>query len=106
MAWLGLFVAIAIEIAATSLLKATHGFTRLLPTLLCLVLYATSFALIARVVQTLPVGIVYAIWSGVGTAAIAGIGVMFLGESLGAVKVVGLVLVILGVVALNLGGAS
>lgn len=106
MAYLCLFVAIALEVFATSMLKSTSGFTRLLPTLLCLAGYAASFAVVAQVVQKLPVGIVYAIWSGVGTAAVAGIGVMLLGESLGPVKVVGLVLVILGVVALNLGGAS
>lgn len=96
-------VAIAVEVLATSMLKTTEGFTRVLPTLACLAGYAVSFALVAQVVQRMPVGVVYAVWSGVGTAAVAGIGVAFLGESLNAVKAVGLVLVIIGVVALNLG---
>lgn len=103
MTYLLLGIAIAIEVLATSGLPATAGFTRPLPTLLVLTGYAASFALVAQVVQRMPVGIVYAVWSGVGTAAVAGIGVVFLGESLGPVKVVGLALVVLGVVALNLG---
>lgn len=96
-------VAIAVEVLATSLLRSTDGFTRLLPTLGCLTGYAVSFALVAQVVQRMPVGVVYAIWSGVGTAAVAGIGVMFLGETITLARAVGLVLVVLGVVALNLG---
>lgn len=96
-------VAIAVEVLATSLLKSTDGFSRLVPTVGCLTGYAVSFTLVAQVVQRMPVGIVYAIWSGVGTAAVAGIGVMFLGETITLAKAVGLVLVVLGVVALNLG---
>jgi small multidrug resistance pump len=96
-------VAIAVEVLATSMLKTTDGFTRLVPTLGCLAAYAVSFALVAQVVQRMPVGVVYAIWSGVGTAAVAGIGVVFLGEAMTAFKAAGLVLVILGVLALNLG---
>jgi small multidrug resistance pump len=102
MTYLALLSAIAVEVLATSLLKTTEGFSRLVPTLACLAGYALSFTLVAHVVQRMPVGVVYAIWSGLGTAAVAGIGVVFLGESLGPVKTMGLVLVILGVVALNL----
>jgi small multidrug resistance pump len=106
MTYLTLYGAIAVEVFATSMLKATDGFSRLVPTLVCLACYALSFGLVAQVVQRMPVCVVYAIWSGVGTAAVAGIGVAFLGESLDVAKTLGLVLVILGVVALNLGGAS
>ena len=95
-------VAIAVEVLATSMLKTTAGFTRLVPTVLCLTGYAVSFALVAQVVQRMPVGVVYAIWSGVGTAAVAGIGVAFLGETLSPLTGAGLVLVIAGVVMLNL----
>lgn len=98
-----LAVAIGVEVFATTMLKTTAGFTRLVPTLLCLTGYAVSFTLVAQVVQRMPVGVVYAIWSGVGTAAVAGLGVVFHDESLGALQVLGLVLVILGVVALNVG---
>ena len=103
MTYFSLYAAIAVEVLATSLLKTTHGFTRVVPTVVCLACYALSFGLVAQVVQRLPVGVVYAVWSGVGTAAVAGIGVVFLGESLGLVRVLGLVLVIAGVLALNLG---
>lgn len=98
-----LAVAIAVEVLATSMLKTTAGFTRLVPTALCLSGYAVSFALVAQVVQRMPVGVVYAIWSGVGTAAVAAIGVTFLGESMSPVMTAGLVLVIAGVLMLNLG---
>jgi len=103
MTYFALYAAIAVEVFATSLLKATDGFTRVIPTAVCLACYTLSFGLVAQVVQRLPVGVVYAVWSGVGTAAVAGIGVVFLGESLGLVRVLGLGLVIAGVVALNLG---
>jgi small multidrug resistance pump len=103
MTYFALYAAIAVEVFATSLLKATDGFTRLVPTAVCLACYALSFGLVAQVVQRLPVGVVYAVWSGVGTAAVAGVGVVFLGESLGLVRVLGLALVIAGVLALNLG---
>lgn len=96
-------IAIAVEVLATSMLKTTAGFTRLVPTVLCLSGYAVSFALVAQVVQRMPVGVVYAIWSGVGTAAVASIGVVFLDEAVSVPMVAGLVLVIAGVVLLNLG---
>lgn len=99
-----LLVAIALEVAATSLLKSTDGFTRLWPTVGTLAGYAAAFVALAIVVRNLPVGVVYAVWSGIGTAAIAVIGVLFLHESLNVAKVAGVLLVIGGVVTLNLGG--
>ena len=98
-----MFVAIGVEIVATSMLRSTDGFTRPLPTVVCLVGYAVAFSLIARVVRDIPVGVVYAIWSGLGTAVIAGIGVLFLGDRLSPASIAGLVLVVSGVVVLNLG---
>jgi small multidrug resistance pump len=103
--WAYLAVAIACELVATSLLKSTQGFTRLAPTLVCLAGYAASFFVLSRALATLQVGVAYAVWSGVGTAAIALIGMAFLGEPLTLLKVVGVLLVIAGVVVLNLGGA-
>jgi small multidrug resistance pump len=105
MAWVTVAVAIVVEITGTSLLKSTDGFSRLWPSLGVLALYGTSVALLSRAVQQLEVSIVYAVWSGVGTAAIAAIGLVFLGEPLGALKALGLALVIAGVVILNLAGA-
>ncbi|GHA15162.1 hypothetical protein GCM10010389_62230 [Streptomyces echinoruber] len=67
--------------------------------------YLVSFALLAQTLKTVPVGTAYAIWSGVGTAAIATIGILFLGEGMTTLKALGIALIILGVVVLNLGGA-
>lgn len=105
MAYVFLVVAIAAEVVATSMLKATEGFTRLWPTVVCLTGYGVAFALLAQAVRELPVSVVYAMWSGLGTAAVAAIGAVFLGEPLTVPKVIGLGLVVAGVVVLNLGGA-
>lgn len=104
MAWAFLAGAIVFEIAATSLIKLTEGFTKPWWTLLVLFGYGVSFTLMAQAVKTLDVGLVYAIWSGVGIAAIAVIGIVFLDESLTWPKIVGLGLILAGVLVLNLMG--
>ena len=106
MAYVLLCVAIASEVLGTSLLKATEGFTRLWPTAVTLIAYACSFALMAQVVKHLPVYIAYAVWSAVGTLAIVAVGAAFLGESVSAVQIIGILLIISGVIAVNLGGAG
>lgn len=104
--YLYLLGAIFTEVLATSLLKSTEGFSRLWPTVICLVGYALSFALLAvsisRGIQT---DVAYALWSAIGTAAIVLIAVLFLGSPVSAAKVVGVGLIIAGVVTLNLAGA-
>jgi small multidrug resistance pump len=104
-AYLLLFGAILAEVVATSLLKSTAGFTRLLPTVICLVGYGISFVLlsmsIARGMQT---DVAYALWSAIGTAAIVLIAVLFLGSPLSPAKIVGVALIIAGGLARNLGG--
>ncbi|MEU7031179.1 multidrug efflux SMR transporter [Streptomyces sp. NPDC046275] len=97
--------AIAAEIAATTSMKYSEGFTRLGPSLVTGAGYLLAFAMLARALKTLEVGTAYAIWSGVGTAAVATIGALFLGESMNPAKITGLVLIIAGVAVLNLGGA-
>ncbi|GIJ79132.1 small multidrug resistance pump [Micromonospora phaseoli] len=105
MAYVFLLLAIAAEVTGTSLLKATQGFTRLWPTLGLVVSYLTAFALLAQAVKGIQVGIAYAMWSGLGTAAIVAIGAAFLGEPLTVTKVLGVGIVIAGVVLLNLDSA-
>nr|WP_205808341.1 multidrug efflux SMR transporter [Micromonospora sp. HNM0581] len=100
-----MLLAIAAEVTGTSLLKATQGFTRLWPTLGLAVAYLAAFALLAQAVKGIPVGVAYAMWSGLGTAAIVAIGAAYLGEPLTLVKGCGVGLVIAGVVLLNLDGA-
>jgi small multidrug resistance pump len=105
MAYLFLAVAIGAEVFGTSVLKSTEGFTRLWPTVLCLGGYVLSFLALAQAVKSLPVGLVYAVWSGLGTAAIVAIGAVFLGEPVTLIKVAGVGLIVAGVVTLNVGGA-
>lgn len=100
-----LLSAIGIEVAATAALPRTESFTDPGWTVLVLAGYAVSVWLLALVVRTIPVSIAYAVWSGVGTAVVAVVGVWLLGESLGAAKVLSLGLIVAGVVGLNLAGA-
>ncbi|HWM04219.1 MAG TPA: multidrug efflux SMR transporter [Actinophytocola sp.] len=97
-----LFVAILTEVAATSALPRTHGFRDPVWTVLVLSGYAISIWLLAVVVRTLPVSTTYAVWSGVGTAAVAMVGALWLGERLDWISVSALTLIVVGVVVLNL----
>ena len=106
MNYLFLICAIVAEVVATSLLKSTEGFSRLLPTVACLVGYAIAFALLAlSISRGMQTDVAYALWSAIGTAAIVLIAVLFLGSPLSVAKVVGIGLIIAGVVTLNLSGA-
>ncbi|MCF2436799.1 multidrug efflux SMR transporter [Streptomyces thinghirensis] len=105
MGYLLLAGAIAAEVAGTTAMKYSEGFSRLGPSLLTALAYVLSFALLAQTLKILAVGTAYAIWAGVGTAAIAAIGVAFMGEGMTVTKAVGIALIIIGVVVLNLGGA-
>ncbi|MFI8234324.1 DMT family transporter [Streptomyces sp. NPDC085900] len=105
MGYLLLGVAIAAEVGATTAMKFSEGFSRLVPSLVTVVGYVVSFVLLAQTLKTLSVGTAYAIWAGVGTAAIAVIGLLFFGEGMTVTKAAGMALIIVGVVVLNLGGA-
>jgi small multidrug resistance pump len=105
MAPLFLAGAIASEVVATLLLRASDGFTRLWPTIGLIAGYLLAFALLAQCLKDMDVGFAYAVWAGVGTAAITLIGILALGEPATALKGLGTVLIVCGVVALNLGGA-
>jgi small multidrug resistance pump len=104
--YLLLFGAIITEVVSTSLLKSTEGFTRLWPTVICLVGYGASFTLLAWSIQRgMQTDVAYALWSAIGTAAIVLIAVLFLGSPVSVGKVVGIGLIIVGVITLNLSGA-
>jgi small multidrug resistance pump len=100
-----LAIAIGIEVVSTALLPKAQGFTNPSWSAVVLVGYAVSIWMLTVVVKTVPVSVAYAIWSGVGTAIVAVVGVAFLGESLGWVKVVSLAMIVGGVIGLNLAGA-
>lgn len=104
MPYVMLALAIAAEVTGTSLIKSTEGFSRLWPSIFCLAAYAVSFVFLAQAVKDVPVGVAYALWSGLGTVAIVAIGAVFLGEPIGPAKAIGVGLVVSGVVVLNLGG--
>jgi small multidrug resistance pump len=100
-----LTVAIVCEVVGTTFLKYSDGFSRLGPSLGTVAGYGLSFVLLAQALKTMEVSVVYAIWSGVGTALITVIGITVLGESVNLIKIAGIALIIVGVVALNLSGA-
>jgi small multidrug resistance pump len=97
--------AIAAEVIATVALKASDGFSRPVPSAIVVVGYLLSFWLLALVLKQLSVGTTYAIWSAVGTAAVALIGVFAYGETANALKLASLGLILLGVIGLNAAGA-
>ena len=99
-----LAAAIASEVIGTLALKASDGFTRPVPATIVVVGYGVSFWLLALVLKHFSVGTTYAIWSAVGTAAIAIIGVIAYGETANALKLASLGLIVLGVVGLNAAG--
>ncbi|MBE9499276.1 ligand-binding protein SH3 [Streptomyces qinglanensis] len=105
MTYVTLAAAILAEVLGTTAMKYSEGFSRLVPSLLTAAGYLVAITLLAQTLKSMSVGTAYAIWSGAGTAAIALIGMVFIGESVTAAKILGLLLVICGVVVLNLGGA-
>ena len=106
MTWLVLAGAIACEVMATTALKFSAGFTRLIPSLIVAAGYLGAFVLLGVALKMkMPMSVAYAVWAGSGTAAIAVIGVVALHEPWTAVKTLGVALIVGGTVVLNLGGA-
>jgi small multidrug resistance pump len=97
--------AIATEVIGTVLLRVSDGFSKPLPAAGVVVMYLISVWLLALVLKELDIGFTYAVWSAVGTAAVAVVGIAAYGEPLNALKVLSLGVVILGVVGLNVAGA-
>jgi small multidrug resistance pump len=99
--WILLALAISTEIAATTALKASDGLSKLLPSVVVVVGYVASFVLLARALKTLDVGVAYAIWSGVGTAVVAALGVLLFAESMSVMKAVWIAVIVVGVIGLQ-----
>ena len=97
-----LAVAILCEVIATAALKSSEGFTRLWPSLLVVAGYALAFYALSLALRTIPVGVAYAIWSGVGVVGIALIGRVVFGQTLDAPALIGIGLILAGVLVLNL----
>ncbi len=104
--WLILAAAIVSEVIATSCLKAAEGFTRVWPSVIVVVGYIVAFYLLSLTLRTIPVGVAYAIWSGVGVVLIALSGWLFLGQTLDLPAIIGLTLIVAGVVVINVFSSS
>lgn len=102
--WLYLIGAIVLEVAGTTCMKLSEGFAKLVPSILIFVFYALSFTALTIALKTIDVSVVYAIWSGIGTALIATIGILYFKESVTILKFASIGLIIIGVVGLNLSG--
>lgn len=102
MAYVYLLVAIAAEVVATSFMKESDGFTRLVPSLVTVSGYCVAFYFLSLTLREVPTGIAYAIWSGVGIVLIATVAWLFQGQRLDAPAVIGMGLIIAGVVVMNL----
>ena len=99
--WMLLGLAILSEVVATSSLKSTEGFTKLVPSVIVIVGYCAAFYFLSMTLDTIPIGIAYAVWSGVGIAGIALISVLFLDQRLDGAALIGMGLIVAGVVVLR-----
>lgn len=102
MTWIYLLLAIATEVIATTALKMSDGFSKALPTTISIGGYVVAFYFLALTLRTMPVGVAYAIWSGVGVVAITLIGYVRFGQAIDAAGLLGISLITAGVLVLNL----
>ena len=100
--YLLLLLAIVAEVLATSALKASENFTRLIPSLVVVAGYGIAFSCLSMTLKTLPLGVAYAIWSGIGTALVAVVGWLVYKQQLDLPAIAGIALIIAGTVVLNL----
>ena len=102
MNWVYLMLAILAEVVATSFLKSSEGFTRWGPSAIVVTGYGAAFFFLSLTLRSIPVGIAYAVWSGVGIVLVTGVAWLMHGQKLDLAGIVGMALIILGVVILNL----
>jgi small multidrug resistance pump len=106
MPWVLLGAAIATEVAGTLALRASDGLSRLVPSIIVVVGYLASFAFLALVLKSLPVGIVYAIWAAVGIALVATLGKVMFGDPVPPLAIGGIVLIVGGVALVSMSGPA
>ena len=99
-----LFLAIAFELVATVFLKSTEGFTKLYPTVCCIVLYIVCFGCLSKALLNLNLGIAYATWCGVGIVVSSFVSVLIFKQNISSIGVLGICLIVIGCVLLNLFG--
>lgn len=102
--WFYLIIAILLEVAGTTSMKLSDGFSRLVPSVLIFVFYGLSFAGLTLALKRIDVSIAYAIWAGLGTALITVIGLAYFKEPATLIKLISIGLIVVGVIGLNLDG--
>ncbi|QWD65527.1 multidrug efflux SMR transporter [Polynucleobacter sp. MWH-Aus1W21] len=102
MVWFYLAIAIAAEVMATTALKFSEGFTKIMPSALVVVGYAGAFYCLSKVLNQIPISIAYAIWSGAGVALVGIVGWIWLGQKLDVGALIGIGLIISGVLVINI----
>lgn len=100
--FLFLLIAIVSEVIATSALKASNEFSKLVPSVITVVMYAVAFYFLSLTLRSIPVGIAYAIWSGIGIVLVTAVAVVFYGQKPDLPAIIGMAFIILGVVIINL----
>jgi small multidrug resistance pump len=104
MGWFSLIAAIVLEVSGTTCMKLSEGFTKVLPSVCMFFFYVLSLIALTFAIKKIDLSVAYAVWSGIGTALIALIGIIWFKEPTGAIKIISLCLIIAGVVGLNLFG--
>ncbi len=104
--WIFLGLAIFSEVIATASLKSTEGFTKILPSIIVFIGYGAAFYFLSLTLDTIPIGVAYAIWSGVGVATITIVSIYFFDQKIDSASIIGIILIILGVVILRVYGES
>ncbi|MGK3119828.1 multidrug efflux SMR transporter [Pseudomonas corrugata] len=105
MAWLSLIVAGLLEVVWAFSMKQSEGFTRVIPTIVTLVMLVTSFALLSFSMKSLPLGTAYTIWTGIGAVGAFLVGIVFLGEPASILRVVAAILIVSGLVMMKVASA-
>jgi len=104
--WIFLVVAIMLEVSGTIAMKLSDGFTKIVPLTAMFVFYMLGLSLLALVLKKIDISVAYAIWSGLGTALIAIVGMLWFKEPITVLKIISIILIIMGVIGLNLEGGS
>lgn len=106
MKWIYLIIAIVFELFATTMMKLSMGFTKVLPTIATFLGYAICFTTLSISLKKIDMSVAYAIWCAAGITVMSIIGVVFFKESINALKVVSILFIVMGVIGLNLSGTG
>lgn len=106
MHWLYLILAIVMEVLGITSMKLSEGFTKIVPSILLFIFYGLCFSCLTLAIKKIDVSVAYGVWSGLGTALIALIGIYWFKEPITAIKLTSLALIIVGVIGLNASGST